>query len=510
MSKLSESFYRSLVESAPDAMIIVDQSGKVCVVNAQAEKMFGYSREQLLNQSIELLLPERVRESHQALRQTYIADPRLRSLGSAQELYGRRNNGSEFPVEISLSPLQTTDGLFVCSIIRDITDRREIDKTLSDAKIEAERANKANSAFLAAASHDLRQPVQALSLLSGALRRTVTDPKALEMLEIQGQSLSALTNLLNSLLDISRLDGGGVTPDFEEFRINDLTDHLSTEFSRQAMQKGLSFTSTPCDAIVRSDWNLLTEIVRNLVSNAIRYTNDGCVTLDCQIHDGNIQLAVIDTGIGIESDQLGKIFDEFHQCKSRGAANEGFGLGLAIVNRLADLLEHEISVSSEPGNGSSFAVSVPFVGITPSSLHEEHLRVNAADAKPGGASVLLVEDDLKVAESLRLLFESAGYEIGIASSKLEAIATLNDVGGAPDVIVSDYHLIGESTGVDTIVALRELADTMIPAIIVTGDTSKLVNDACDVKNCAILNKPVDPDELIRMATNAISTGVVPS
>jgi len=479
------------------------------VVNVQAEKMFGYSREQLLNRSIEILLPERMRRSHQALRQTYIAAPRLRSLGSAQELYGRRRNGFEFPVEISLSPLQTTDGLFVSSIIRDISDRREIDKTLSDAKVEAERANKANSAFLAAASHDLRQPVQALSLLSGALRRTVTEPKALEMLEVQGQSLSAMTNLLNSLLDISRLDGGGVTPDIEEFQINDLIDHLSTEFSRQAMQKGLSFNSTTCDAIVRSDRNLLTEIVQNLVSNAIRYTNDGCVTLDCQIHDGNIQIAVIDTGIGIEADQLGKIFDEFHQCNSRGAANQGFGLGLAIVSRLADLLEHEISVSSEPGNGSNFAVSVPFVRASASSLDEEQIRNDAAESKPGGACVLLVEDDLKVAESLKMLFESAGYKIGIASSKQEAIASMNDIGAAPDVIVSDYHLIGESTGVDTIVALRKLADTMIPAIIVTGDTSKLVNDACDVKNCAILSKPVDPDELISMATNAISTGVVP-
>ena len=204
------------------------------------------------------------------------------------------------------------------------------------ARQDAERANKANSAFLAAASHDLRQPVQALSLLNGALRRTVKDEKALQMIDSQAHSLTAMTNLLNSLLDISRLDAGAVTPELEDFPIRRLIDRLSDEFSRQAHHHGLEFVSESCPAVVNSDPNLLAEIIQNFVSNAIRYTDRGSVRLGCQVRDGMCVVSVTDTGIGIEGDQLQEIFREFHQCKTPGASKEGFGLGLAIVKRLSD------------------------------------------------------------------------------------------------------------------------------------------------------------------------------
>jgi PAS domain S-box-containing protein len=202
----SEAYFRNLLESAPDAMIIVDDTGEIAIVNGQAERMFGFDRAEMLGKKIEMLLPDSVRKSHVSHRTNYINDPSLRPMGPGLELVGQRKDGSEFPVEISLSPVSTPKASFVSSVIRDVTRRKRMEQEIIAAQEAAERANKANSAFLAAASHDLRQPVQALSLLNGALRRTVKDERALEMIESQEHSLTAMTNLLNSLLDISRLD----------------------------------------------------------------------------------------------------------------------------------------------------------------------------------------------------------------------------------------------------------------------------------------------------------------
>ena len=338
ISKMGESevFFRNLLESAPDAMIIINGHGEMVLVNGQALRMFGYEREEMIGQAVETLLPTAFHEAHVDHRRSYFTAPSLRPMGQGLDLVGMRKDGSEFPVEISLSPVSTGSGRYISSVIRDVTVRRQMEKDIKAAKEEAERANKANSAFLAAASHDLRQPVQALSLLNGALRRTVKDERALLMVENQDASLTAMTNLLNSLLDISRLDAGAVNPEWEDFPIQRLVDRLSPEFGRQAHGKGLGFSSEPSDAIVRSDPNLLAEIISNLVSNAIRYTEKGEVRMTCVVRDGQCYLEVADTGVGIEADQLEEIFREFHQCKSPGSSKEGFGLGLAIVRRLAD------------------------------------------------------------------------------------------------------------------------------------------------------------------------------
>jgi protein-histidine pros-kinase len=191
-------------------MVIIDEQGKIAIVNAQAERMFGYKRRDMLGKPVEILLPERLREGHRQHRSAFAGAPRIRPMGLGLELLARRADGGEFPVEISLSPVESASGRFVSSVIRDVTDRKRMEDEIIAARQEAERANKANSAFLAAASHDLRQPVQALSLLNGALRRTVKDERALEMVDSQQHSLTAMTNLLNSLLDISRLDAGAV------------------------------------------------------------------------------------------------------------------------------------------------------------------------------------------------------------------------------------------------------------------------------------------------------------
>ena len=505
----SEAYFRILLDSAPDAMVIVAEDGDIEIVNEQAERMFGYRRDEMLGQPIEILLPERIREKHQAHRTKFVGNPSLRPMGAGLELVGKRKDGSEFPVEISLSPVQTAKTRFVSSVIRDVTERKRLERQIIAAQEAAERANKANSAFLAAASHDLRQPVQALSLLNGALRRTVKDDRALEMIESQDRSLTAMTNLLNSLLDISRLDAGAVTPEFEEFPMQRLIDRLSPEFARQAKHKGLEFSSEPCGANVRSDPNLLGEIVQNLASNAIRYTEKGGVTMNCSQQDGCCLLSVEDTGVGIEEDQLEEIFREFHQVKTPGNNKEGFGLGLAIVRRLADLLDHDVEVSSRVGKGSRFTISIPLVG----SVSVEDGDSNETPQLHGESAsglVILIEDDVHVADAWGHLLEAEGYRVATAASATESRALINHIDEVPALIVSDFNLLDGSTGVEAVTEIRDYYDSNIPAFIVTGDTSKVVKDAHPVENSTLMNKPVNTARLLSAARVATRTGEVPA
>lgn len=494
-----------LLESAPDAMIIVDQDGSIVIANGQAEQIFQFSRDEMCGEKIELLLPSRSQLSHRDLRKRFIAAPKLRAMGLGMELAGRRKDGSEFPVEISLSPVSTDAGTFVASVIRDVTNRKEMEAALIEARKDAERANNANSAFLAAASHDLRQPVQALSLLNGALRRTVTEPKSLQMLESQDQSLTAMTNLLNSLLDISRLDAGGVTANFENFPISQLIDQLSSEFSRQAQQTGLSFEAKSCGAIVRSDPSLLTEIVQNFVSNSIRYTDTGSIRLLCSTSDAYCRVEVRDTGVGIGADQLEEIFTPFYQCREPGASKEGFGLGLAIVARIAKLLGHEVSVESTPGEGSCFCISLPLVEKMDDTQDAQSQKRATGNPRAVRGTILLIEDDEQVAGALTILLETEGYTIVSATTQSEASQVVERLDRSPDLIISDYHLADSSNGVDTILKLRERCARDIPAMIITGDTSRVVDDARNIRNCELLNKPINPDHLLNLVSDRLTS-----
>ncbi len=504
----SEAYFRTMLETAPDAMIIVDEHGRIAIVNRQAEDMFGYQRAELLGHKVEMLLPENIRDQHQHHRRRYVDKPELRPMGAGLDLLGRRQDGSEFPVEISLSPVKTSSGMFVSSVIRDVTKRRRMEQEIIAARQAAERAQKANTAFLAAASHDLRQPVQALSLLNGALRRTVKDERAREMIDHQEHSLTAMTNLLNSLLDISRLDAGVVTPEFEEFPMQRVIDRLSAEFGRQASHKGLKFASEPCAVTVRSDPNLLSEIIQNLVSNAIRYTDNGSVRMVCECSGDTCRLEVVDTGIGIDESQLEAIFKEFHQAKTPGSSTEGFGLGLAIVRRLADLLEHDIGVESTPGKGSMFYVSVPIVAAAKQARGEEHLGA-ATEESAGVGTVILIEDDVNVANAWGMLLESEGYRVATAKSAPEANAIIERLDTVPALLISDFHLLDGSTGVEAVKGIREFYGVNIPAFIVSGDTSKVVKEARPVDNCTLMSKPVNTSRLLAAANVATKTGAVP-
>ena len=317
---------RSALEAAPDAMIIVDASGLVRFVNRQVFALFGYTREEIVGKPIETLLPERFRTRHLQHRASYRAHMRARPMGQNLELYGLRRDTSEFPVEISLSPVVDGGETLVVAAIRDVSDRQRIQKELIAARAVAEeareladlaresadRANQGKSRFLATASHDLRQPLQALALLNGTLRRTVHDPLLTEALSQQEKAIGAMSRLLNALLDISKLESGAIKPEIIDFSLARICEEIRREFSSVAAGKGLTLETNPANVWVRSDPALVEQVVRNLVSNAVKYTRSGTVALRCMsLGEAAVRLDVCDTGIGIPADQLTLIYDEF-------------------------------------------------------------------------------------------------------------------------------------------------------------------------------------------------------
>lgn len=491
---LSSELVRSVLDSAPDAMIIIDDSGSILFANRQVTALFGYEPSEVVGAPVELLMPRRFRHRHTAHREGYTSNVRVRPMGIGLELYGMRKDGTEFPVEISLSPVQQDGDLLVAAAIRDVTDRKAEQRALEEARREAERANLAKSRFLATASHDLRQPLQTLGLLNGALRRMVGDADCLEVLQEQDRAIEGMSRLLNGLLDISKLESGGIKPAIVDFELSPLFDDLRREFSNLAANKGLRFSVDAPGSCVHSDPALVGQVLRNLLSNAIRYTQKGSVELRCETRGGAQRIEVRDTGIGIPEEQLPHIFEEFYQVGIEpNSSREGHGLGLSIVQRIARLLDLRIEVSSTPGQGSVFAIELPTVSAParPAAAAEQ--------AQPGqcpraNLRVLLVEDEPGVRNAMRTLLRIEGYDVTATSGAAEALEKLRE--DRFDLLVTDYHLEGNRTGSEVIAAARERFGADFNAILVTGDTSAAIRDMKGDPHLRITSKPINSNELL--------------
>jgi PAS domain S-box-containing protein len=498
-----------LVEFAPDAMLIVDASGRILYANQRVTDLFGYAREDIVDRSVELLLPERLRPRHAIHRRNFSADPRTRPMGAGRDLLGLRSDGTEFPLEISLSPLR--DGL-AAAAIRDATERKRAEQDLikarelaDGAREEADRANLSKSRFLATASHDLRQPLQALSMLHGTLCRVDLPANAREVLAQQGRAIDAMKRLLSALLDISKLESGAVKPQPSDFSLQQLFELLSTEFSTAARSKGLALIVDRTDLFTHTDQSLLEQLLRNLVSNAIKYTGAGTVTLRATKTTSSVRIEIEDTGVGIPADQLSYIFDEFFQVGvARNTTREGYGLGLAIVQRIARLLGFCIQVQSEVGKGSTFTLELPCIETTRAD-HPSEARASSMHSGQHGPSgkILVTEDEPSVLQATSLLLELEGYLVIPATSREEALHRSRE---HPDIdlVVSDYHLKEDQTGLNVIAGIREQLAHDIPAILVTGDTSTAMRKISGDRRLRLASKPVDADELLSLMAELLN------
>jgi two-component system, sensor histidine kinase len=503
---LSSDLVRNVLDSVPDAIVIIDASGSIVFANHQVSELFGYEKSEINGQRVEQLLPERFRDRHIRHRRNYTENVRIRPMGVGLDLFALRKDGTEFPVEISLSPMANKDELFAIAAIRDVTERRLIQLQLKEARETAERANKAKSRFLATASHDLRQPLQALALLNGAMRRMTKHSEFAEALAQEEQTILTMSRLLNALLDISRLESGAIKPQVTDFRLTDILAELRNEFSTLAAEKNLELSINLCAEYVRSDPSLVGQILRNLISNAIKYTQQGYVRLRCVRNQATVRIEILDTGIGIPVDALSNIYDEFYQVGiSTGPSRDGYGLGLSIVQRLVKLLGLKLNVQSEIGKGSSFSLELPWSDKhTNHNARKEGQAIGPDNRPPASRHVLLVEDDPAVLRATRLLLKIEGYRVSSASSMSEALERARE-GRDIELVLTDFHLPGGHTGVQVITALREALGPALKSVLMTGDTSSAIRDLGDNEHLRFVNKPINAEELLRILKSLLMT-----
>jgi PAS domain S-box-containing protein len=428
--------FRELLEAAPDAILEVDREGKVVLLNAAAERMFGYPREELLGSPLDLLVPQASRGTHSQHRQQFWDRPTTRPMGQGLVLHAQRKDGTLLPVEISLSPVAFEDDFRVTAIIRDVTERRAneekiraVNQQLEARNREVERANRLKSEFLASMSHELRTPLHTIigftELLVEEIEGPLNDKQKRFLTHVHKDSLHLL-ELINDILDLSKIEAGRMELKPQSFLARDAAEEVMATIRPQAAAKSQKLENHIGDCAIFADRIRFKEILSNLLSNAVKFTPErGEINVYSGCTDGFVDFSVADTGIGIPVDELSSIFDKFYQAAATTKGiREGTGLGLAITKRLVELHGGTINVSSVPGQGSRFTFHLP--------------STNTGRRK----HVLIIEDDPGAQELLSNYLAPGGFDLLTVSSVAEAIQSARRC--RPDAVTLDLNLPGFS------------------------------------------------------------------
>lgn len=478
--------FRELLEAAPDAIIEVDREGRIVILNAAAETMFGYTREELLGESVEKLIPEGARGRHTAHRASYWANPVPRPMGFGMILLGRHRDGRDFPVEISLSPVRAGEGFRVTAIIRDVTAKQKAEEAIRAANQlleqqnrELDRANQLKSEFLASMSHELRTPLHTIIGFTELLAEELEGPlneKQKRFLNHVRQDSQHLLELINDILDLSKVESGQMEMHPEAFDASVVVTEAVNGILQSADSRGVVVENrVPGETVVKADRVRFREILTNLLSNAVKFTPDGGRVWVESVPggDGMAAFRVGDTGIGIAPGDHAAVFDKFRQVGSttRGV-REGTGLGLAIVKSFVEMHGGKIALESAPGEGSKFTFTVP-----------------AGEART--PVVLVIEDDSRARELLASYLEPLGIRTEMAPGADEGIRMARDL--KPDAITLDILMPGKS-GWRALRELRALPETRETPILVVSvlDESPTIAGAT-----AYLQKPLRKDALLQ-------------
>ncbi|MDO9345959.1 ATP-binding response regulator [Pseudomonas pergaminensis] len=414
---------------------------------------------------------------------------RLDELEAERKRYIRLND------ELEQRVAARTDELLEANhnLQQQIAQREQIEQDLRDARDAAQAANRSKDKYLAAASHDLLQPLNAARLLIATLRERQLPSVEQVLVERTHQALEGAEDLLTDLLDISRLDQAAVKPDVALYRLDELFAPLVSEFQSVAQATGLNLRVHTGPYAISTDLRLLTRILRNFLSNACRYTDEGCILLGARKRGDSLRLEVWDTGRGIAADRLQAIFLEFNQLDvGRAADRKGVGLGLAIVERIAEILRYPIAVRSWPGRGSMFSIEVPLSADMPLPISQLPVQPTTGNPLPG-RRLLVIDNEVSILESMRALLGQWGCDVVTATDQAGALLALQ--GRAPELILADYHLDHGVVGCAVIKHLREHFEQKIPAVIITADRTDQCRRALRRLEAPLLNKPVKPGKL---------------
>ncbi len=502
--KILEARYRGLLESVPDAIVMVNNTGRIVLVNGQGEALFGYSRDELLGKPIDELLPKRFREGHVAHRTRYFSDLKTRAMGAGLELFASRKDGAEFPVEISLSPLHTDEGTFAMSAIRDITDRKKLQEELRRKNDELEQqnrliqqANRLKSEFLANMSHELRTPLNGIIGFAEIMHDEKVGPVSADHKEYLQDILTSarhLLQLINDVLDLSKVEAGK----FEfvpqrtdpEIVVGEVRDIVRTLAAKKRIK--LRAEIDPSLSSVEADPRSLKQILYNYVSNAIKFTpDDGEVTLRVKAENADyFRIEVEDNGVGIRPEDLNRLFVEFQQLDSSSSKQySGTGLGLALTKRIVEAQGGRVGVSSTPGKGSSFHVILPRVLGVIRDVTEEKQGVSV----PAGAPlVLVIEDDANDRAWIAASLRGAGYAVETVATGAEALVRCRE--RRFNAITLDI-MLPDMSGRAVLQKLRERGlNQETPVIVVTLLAHKGIIAGFQITD--ILSKPVSQSDLV--------------
>jgi PAS domain S-box-containing protein len=420
----SEEKFRNLLESAPDAFIIADACGEIVLVNAQTERLFGYARQELIGKLVEMLLTSRLWRIDE--RESGLPSLAL-PVDAMMELKGIRRDGKEFPIEVSLSPIPTPGGYWVAAAIRDITERKQVERELMDVRLRAEEANRAKSDFLATMSHEIRTPMNAILGMSDLLSETNLDEEQSQYVQVFRRAGANLLTLINNLLDLSKIETGNLELEQTEFELAEIVDQSVELVARQAREKDIVLAphlSPQLSSHYFGDPTRLRQVLINLLGNAIKFTESGDISLTVRaahaVAPDALEFVVSDTGIGISEDKLETIFEEFKQGDSSTTRKYGgTGLGLAISRRIVERMGGRLSATSEVGKGSAFRFTL---ALPPAPQRLEELRTQVPDFH--GRRVAVVDNNATNRLILREALGNWGLETSEFSSSEDALGDL--------------------------------------------------------------------------------------
>ncbi len=492
---------RAIENAIPLGIFETDTEGKIVYSNAGLSELAGYPPEQLAGYGWRDVLIGKEAETVFLGWQRAVREEQPHFVEVLMETGGGRRRW----VLCQATPMHGPDGSFRGHVgtLTDITHQKAVqdalragEAELRRAKDEAERANLAKSKFLAAASHDLRQPLQAASLFMAVLQNRVEEDERRFILDKLQQSLGALESLLNALLDVSKLEAGVSQPAPSVFQAGELLIQLASEFGPRAAERHLRFKLFAPLIYLRADRTFLERILRNLLSNALAYTKRGGILLGARRRGEAVRFEVWDTGIGIPADKLEEIFEDFTQLGTEHRDRDhGLGLGLAIVKRIAKLLDSRITVRSIPGRGSMFACEVPMARVPHREPASTVARLGQRAAASTGRLIAVIDDEISVREGLALLLADWGHGAVVGSSTREVLVQLAEMAAVPDLIIADYQHAGGQSGATAIEEVRRHASRNVPAIILTGDTAPEHLSAARRKGYILLHKPVGQEQL---------------